>query len=75
MLGNVGARWVDWHERRADSQIDCGFRIQGNTGRRPDKTPKHSFRLVFRKTWPRKTRFPVFPDSPGGSLRHPGIAG
>ena len=46
-------------------QIDCGFRIQGNTGRRPDKTPKHSFRLVFKKTYgPGKLRFPVFPDSP-----------
>ena len=46
-------------------QIDCGFRIQGNTGRRPDKTPKHSFRLVFKKTYGSgKLRFPIFPDSP-----------
>ncbi|MBL9174843.1 MAG: CotH kinase family protein [Verrucomicrobiales bacterium] len=46
-------------------QIDCGFRIQGNTGRNPDKTPKHSFRLVFRKSYgASKLQFPVFPDSP-----------
>ncbi|MFO1459873.1 MAG: CotH kinase family protein [Verrucomicrobiota bacterium] len=58
---------LEWIGTNGESgfQIDCGFRIQGNTGRRPDKTPKHSFRLVFRKTYgPGKLRFPVFPDSP-----------
>lgn len=45
-------------------QIDCGFRMQGNTGRMPDKTPKHSFRVLFKKPYgPTKLRYRVFPDS------------
>lgn len=49
---------VDW-ERAAsleifdaqgvlDETIDCGLRIQGGAGRRPDRSPKKSFRLAFR---------------------------
>jgi hypothetical protein len=42
-------------------QANCGIQIQGNEGRRPEKSPKHSFRLVFRKEYgPAKLNFPVF---------------
>jgi hypothetical protein len=32
-----------------DFQIDAGLRIQGGWNRRPEESPKHSFRIVFRK--------------------------
>lgn len=32
-------------------QIDCGIRIQGGWNRRPEESPKHSFRLVFKKKY------------------------
>jgi hypothetical protein len=32
-------------------QIDCGIRIQGGWNRRPEESPKHAFRLVFRKKY------------------------
>ena len=55
--------WIEPNGTRA-AQADCAIRIQGNTGRRPDKTPKHSFRLVFKKSHgPGKFRYRVFPDS------------
>ena len=31
--------------------IDCGLRIQGGWSRRPEESPKHSFRLLFRKRY------------------------
>ncbi len=46
-------------------QIDCGLRIQGNMNRVPNKSPKHSFRLVFSgKYGPSKLHYRIFPDSP-----------
>jgi hypothetical protein len=44
--------------------ITCGLRIHGGMSRRPEESPKHSFRLVFkRKYGAGKLRFPVFgPD-------------
>lgn len=57
---------VEWIETNGVRrfQVDCGIRIQGNTGRRADKTPKHSFRLLFKKQYgPGKLQFRVFPDS------------
>ena len=33
------------------SPIDCGLRIQGGWSRRPEESPKHSFRLLFRKRY------------------------
>ena len=46
-------------------QIDCGVQTQGNSARDPQKTPKHSLRLVFKGDYgPAKLRFPLFPDSP-----------
>ena len=46
-------------------QIDCGIRMQGNSNRMPEKSPKHSFRLVFKEKYgPTKLRYPMFADSP-----------
>lgn len=44
-------------------QVDCGIQIQGGEGRRPEKSPKHSFRLVFKNEYgPSKLRYPFFGD-------------
>ena len=46
-------------------QIDCGLRIQGGWNRRPEESPKHAFRLAFRKKHGAgKLKFPLF-ASPG----------
>ena len=46
-------------------QIDCGIQIQGNSNRQPQKSPKHSFRLVFKQQYgPAKLNYRVFLDSP-----------
>ena len=46
-------------------QIDCGIRIQGNYNRIPEKSPKHSFRLLFKEKYgPPKLHYQVFSDSP-----------
>lgn len=43
-------------------QVDCGLRIQGGWNRRPDESPKHAFRLAFRKKYGAgKLKFPLFP--------------
>ncbi|MCI0541314.1 MAG: chitobiase/beta-hexosaminidase C-terminal domain-containing protein [Verrucomicrobiales bacterium] len=50
---------------RKGFQIDAGLRIQGGFFRQHSVTPKHSFRLIFRKTYgPGKLRFPLFGNSP-----------
>ena len=42
-------------------QVDCGIQIQGGEGRRPEKSPKHSFRLVFKGEYgPSKLLYPFF---------------
>ena len=42
-------------------QIDCGLRIHGGHSRRPEKTPKHSFRIVFRSEYGKsKLEYPFF---------------
>lgn len=44
----------------------AGVRIQGGWNRRPEESPKHSFRLVFRKRYGAgKLNFPLF--GPGGA--------
>ena len=46
---------------RAGFQINCGLRTQGGWNRKPAESPKHSFRLVFKKEYgPRLLRFPLF---------------
>jgi hypothetical protein len=44
-------------------QADCGIRIEGGHSRRAEKTPKHSFRLVFRSEYgTSKLYYPLFGD-------------
>ncbi|MCH8046991.1 MAG: CotH kinase family protein [Planctomycetes bacterium] len=46
-------------------QTDAGIRIQGFTSRRPDRNPKHSLRLVFRRQYgDAKLNYQFFDDSP-----------
>lgn len=35
----------------AEFRIECGLRIHGGTSRRAEESPKHSFRLVFRRRY------------------------
>lgn len=44
-------------------QANTGARIQGGWNRRPEESPKHSFRIVFKKKYgPGKLRFPLYGD-------------
>ncbi len=53
----------------AGFQIDCGIRVQGNYNRIPEKSPKHSFRLLFKKEYgASKLHYAVFPDSRVGKF-------
>jgi hypothetical protein len=46
-------------------QVDAGIQIQGNYNRIPEKSPKHSLRLLFKQKYgPTKLAYRVFPDSP-----------
>lgn len=46
-------------------QIDCGLRIQGGWNRRPEESPKHSLRLVFRKKYGAgRLKHPLFDGPP-----------
>jgi len=54
---------------RKGFHINCGVRIQGGWNRRPEESPKHSFRLVFRKQYgPGKLKFPLFSDAGVGEF-------
>ncbi|HEY2953358.1 MAG TPA: CotH kinase family protein [Verrucomicrobiae bacterium] len=49
---------------RRGFHINCGVRIQGGWNRRPEESPKHSFRLVFKKKYgPGKLKFPLFGET------------
>ena len=51
---------------RAGFRIKCGLRIHGCLSRRPEESPKHSFRLLFKaKYGAKRLRFPLF--GPGGA--------
>ena len=54
-------------EGRVGFRIQCGLRIHGGSSRRPEESPKHSFRLVFRARYGlAKLRYPFFgPEGPG----------
>ena len=40
---------------------DCGIRLHGGHGRLAEKNPKHSFRLVFKKEYGKKTmKYPLY---------------
>lgn len=58
---------VEWvmPDGSAGFQADCGIQMQGNYNRIPEKSPKHSFRLLFKAEYGSgRLKFPVFPDSP-----------
>lgn len=62
---------LEWIETNGASgfQVNAGLRMQGNTGRRADKSPKHSFRVLFKEQYgPTKLRYRVFPDSPAAKF-------
>ncbi|MBG0860869.1 MAG: lamin tail domain-containing protein, partial [Bacteroidales bacterium] len=45
-------------------QADCGVQIHGGEGRRPEKSPKHSFRLIFRREYgPSGFNLPLFGEN------------
>jgi hypothetical protein len=53
----------------AGFQVNAGVRIHGNASRNPAKTPKHSFRLFFRRDYgPSRLEYPVYPESPVSSF-------
>ncbi|MBA4409894.1 MAG: hypothetical protein C0397_10790 [Odoribacter sp.] len=44
-------------------QLNCALQIHGGASRVPEKTPKHSFRLEFKKEYgPSKLDFPLFSE-------------
>lgn len=44
-----------------DMTVDCGVKIHGGHSRLPEKTPKHSLRLMFKSQYgPSKLKYPVF---------------
>jgi len=52
-------------------QVNCGVRIQGAFNRLPNISPKHSFRLLFKRMYgPSKLEFPVFGDQGLDSFDH-----
>ncbi|MFM2160490.1 MAG: hypothetical protein RLZZ383_2 [Pseudomonadota bacterium] len=52
-----------------DTTVRCGLRIQGGAGRRPDRSPKKSFRVAFRSDYgTSRLESPLFPDSPIASF-------
>lgn len=46
-------------------KVDCGVRIQGGWNRRPEESPKHSLRLIFRKRYGMsRLKYSLFPGRP-----------
>ena len=44
-----------------DFQANCGVKLHGGHSRLPEKSPKHSFRLVFRDTYgSKKLKYNLF---------------
>jgi hypothetical protein len=50
-------------------QVNCGIRLQGGHSRRPEKSPKHSFRLVFKSEYgPTRLEYPLFGEEGASSF-------
>ncbi|MBN1465616.1 CotH kinase family protein, partial [candidate division KSB1 bacterium] len=50
-------------------QLNCGVRLQGGHSRRPEKSPKHSFRVVFKSQYgPTRLNYPLFGDEAAQSF-------
>lgn len=57
----VSVEFFDPAGDEAGFQIDCGLRIQGGASRQPANSPKHSFRLLFKRTYGAgKLDYPLF---------------
>lgn len=76
-VGDVPVTGIDW-ERPAsveffnrdgskEFQANCGLKIHGGHSRRAEKTPKHSFRIIFRDAYgSSKLNYPLFgPNATG----------
>lgn len=60
---------LEWFSNSATNSqsppVLCGLRIQGGWSRRPEESPKHSFRLLFRKRYGTPhLRIPLFGPQP-----------
>ena len=54
---------------RAGFRVNCGLRIHGGMSRRPEESPKHSFRLLFKRRYGAgKLNFPVFDPERGAEF-------
>ena len=50
-------------------QVNCGIKLQGGHSRRPEKSPKHSFRLLFRSEYgPARLDYALFGDEAASSF-------
>jgi hypothetical protein len=68
-----GSAWersasVEWFDpgNRETFAVNCGLRIHGGLSRQPEESPKHSFRLLFKRRYgPARLQVPLFgPDEP-----------
>lgn len=52
-----------------DLQVNCGIKLHGGHSRRPEKSPKHSFRLVFKGEYgPSTLDYPLYDDVDAATL-------
>jgi len=52
------------HPQMLDMTADCGLRLHGGSSRVPEKSPKHSFRLIFKKEYgEEKLNYPIFGEA------------
>jgi len=73
---SLGADWerpvsVEYFDNKdsVSFQVDCGVQIQGGAGRLPEKSPKHSLRLVFKSIYgPSRLNYPLFGEDAESSL-------
>lgn len=50
-------------EFNKDLTVDCGVQIHGGHGRLPEKNPKHSMRIKFKKQYgPKEIHYPIFQE-------------
>ena len=50
-------------------QVNCGIEIHGGESRRPEKDPKHSFRLSFKPEYgPSRLNYPLFREGSNASI-------
>ena len=64
-LGNDWERpaSIEYFDRNGtkEFQVNCGLKLHGGHSRRPEKTPKHSFTIIFREKYGiSKLRYPLF---------------